>query len=195
MLYHFVGLVPDIPVPICSGYRFRMGFLEHVEYFGLEAENDEVVDGLIDLLEMRGSLMSVLRTGYTMDPSSSVSGRLSAGGGLVAQSDPLVEPFPLPVQGVARHLLSRGGKRYALKKEEARNTQASEGDILTVVSDLRLGVETGSIDWIVEYCEADVVRVQDYYPFGMARQDQSYGSTGVEKGKMQHFTWRTNRKR
>jgi hypothetical protein len=165
-----------------------VGCLEHWEYFGLAAENDEVVDGLIDSLEMRDGLMSGLLSGYTVDLGSSVSGRLSVGGGLVAQSDPLVEPFPLPVQGVGKSLLSRGSKRYALKKEVARNTQASEGDILAVVSDLRLGMETGSIDWIVEYYEADVVRMQDYYPFGMARQYQSYGSNGAEKGKMQGFT-------
>ena len=51
-----------------------MGFLEHGEYFGLEAENAEVVDGLIDSLEMRDGLMLVLRTGYRMGPIVSVSG-------------------------------------------------------------------------------------------------------------------------
>ncbi len=51
-----------------------MGYLEHGEYFGLLAENDEVVDGLIDLLTMCDGLMSVLPIGYTKDHGSSVSG-------------------------------------------------------------------------------------------------------------------------
>jgi hypothetical protein len=48
--------------------------LEHGEYFGLWAENDEVDGRLIDSLEMRDGLMSVFGTGYTMDPIVSVSG-------------------------------------------------------------------------------------------------------------------------
>ncbi len=38
------------------------------------AENDEVVNSLIDSLKMRDGLMSVLLSGYTKDHSSSVSG-------------------------------------------------------------------------------------------------------------------------
>ncbi len=87
------------------------------EYFGLAAENDEVVGSLIDSLEMRDGLMSVLRTGYTMDPSSSVSGRLSGRNGAVGESYHTVEPLPLPVPGVGSYLLSRGAKRYELKNQ------------------------------------------------------------------------------
>jgi hypothetical protein len=47
--------------------------LRYGEYFGLLAKNDEVVGSLIDWTEMRDGLMSDLRTGYMMDPSSSVS--------------------------------------------------------------------------------------------------------------------------
>ncbi len=69
-----VGLVSAIPVPIYSGYQFWMGFLEHGEYFGLAAENDEVVGSLIDSLEMRDGLMSRLLSWCTKDHGSSVSG-------------------------------------------------------------------------------------------------------------------------
>ena len=52
----------------------EMDRLGYGEYFGLAAENDEVVDRLIDSLAMRDGLMSVLLIGYTKDRSSSVSG-------------------------------------------------------------------------------------------------------------------------
>ncbi len=150
--------------------------LGYGKYFGLAAENDEVVDILIDSLAMRDGLISVLLTGYTVDIGSSVSGSLSAGGGVAGQSEPSGEPFPLPVQGVGRSLLSRGGKRYELKKEVARNTQASEGDILAIVSDLKFGVETGTPDWIVENYQVDVMRMQDCYPFEMEMPQWGYVS-------------------
>jgi hypothetical protein len=65
-----VDTVPVIPadaVPLCRigsshsgldliGIPLSDGFLGAREYFGHAAENDEVVDGLIDLLEMRDGL-------------------------------------------------------------------------------------------------------------------------------------------
>lgn len=154
--------------------------LGYGEYFGLLAENDEIVDSLIDSLEMRDGLMSVFCTWYKIDPSSSVSGPdgigMRVGNGAVGVSDPAVEPLPLPGSGVGSYLLSWGAKRYELKKEETRNSQAPEGDTLAVVSDLKFGVETGTPDWIVENYQVDVMRMQDCYPFGMEMPQRGYVS-------------------
>ncbi|MBK9452728.1 MAG: RHS repeat-associated core domain-containing protein [Bacteroidetes bacterium] len=163
-----------------GGDSLEVDRLGYGEYFGLAAENDEVVDSLIDSLEVRGSLTSVLRRGFSLDPVVVGGGPVYHGGGVVGQSDPAVEPLPLPVPGVGSYLLSRGGKRYELKNHL--------GDIVAVVSDLKLGIETGSPDWIVEYYEGDVVRMQDYYPFGMempqrgyVSEEYRYGYNGKEK--------------
>lgn len=56
---------------------------------------------------MTDGLMSVLRTGCTKDPLVSVSGPdgigMRAARGVVGQSDPAVEPFPLPVPEVGSY--------------------------------------------------------------------------------------------
>ncbi len=49
----------------------RLGF---GDYFGLAAEIVEIADSLVDSLEMKDGLMSVLPIGYTKDHGSSVSG-------------------------------------------------------------------------------------------------------------------------
>jgi RHS repeat-associated protein len=163
-----------------GGDTLEVDRVAYGEYFGLLAENDEVVDSLIDSLEMRDGLMSVLRTGYSMDPVAVGGGPVWHGGGVVGQSDPAVEPLPLPFPGIGSYLLSRGGNRYELKNHL--------GNVLAVVSDLKLGRETGAPDWVAEYYEGDVVRMQDYDPFGVemdgrgyVSEEYRYGFQGQEK--------------
>jgi RHS repeat-associated protein len=158
-----------------GGDTLEVDRVAYGEYFGLAAENDEIADSLVDSLEMRDGLMSVLRTGYTMG-----TGLDGAFGAVVGQSDPPAEPLPLPVPAVGSYLLSRGAKRYEFKNHL--------GDVLAVVSDLKLGTETGTPDGIVEYYAGDVARMQDYYPFGMempkrgyVAEEYRYGYNGKEK--------------
>jgi hypothetical protein len=128
------------------------------EDFGLAAENAEIADSLVDSLHRREMLMTILRKGFTMG-----IGLEDHDGVEVGPPRPHGEPFPLPKPAVGNYLLSRGGKRY----EQARDTQLAKkalntlGDVLAVVSDLKLGRETGTPDWIAEYYEGDVVRMQD----------------------------------
>ncbi|MBP8073643.1 MAG: hypothetical protein KAY96_02700 [Bacteroidia bacterium] len=163
-----------------GGDTMEVDRLGYGEYFGLLAENEEVVDSLIDSLELRSSLTSVLRRGFSMDPIVVGGGPVYHGGGVVGQSDPAVEPLPLPVPGIGSYLLSRGWRRYELKNRLS--------DVLAVVSDLKLGMESGAPDWIVEYYVGDVLRMQDYYPFGMempqrgyVSEEYRYGYNGQEK--------------
>ncbi|MBK9453214.1 MAG: hypothetical protein IPN95_28220 [Bacteroidetes bacterium] len=136
------------------------------------------MDSLIDSLEVR-VLTSVLRRGFSLDPVVVGGGPVYHGGGVVGQSDPAVEPLPLPVPGVGSYLLSRGGKRYELKNHL--------GDIVAMVSDLKLGIETGSPDWIVEYYEGMWLDA-GLLSFGMempqrgyVSEEYRYGYNGKEK--------------
>jgi RHS repeat-associated protein len=163
-----------------GGDSLEVDRLSYGEWFGLAAENAEVVDSMIDSLHVRDGLVSVLRTGYFMDPVDVGGGHVWNGGGAVGNSDPAVEPLPLPKPGVGSYLLSRGGKRYEFKDHL--------GDVLAVVSDLKLGKEIGTPDWVAEHYVGDILRMQDYYPFGMempkrgfVSEEYRYGYNGKEK--------------
>jgi RHS repeat-associated protein len=111
----------------------------------LNAENAYLADSLYDSLSMRGKLNSVLRKSYGGGPESSVS----AEEGGVGAIDPGVEPEPTEKPVGGKYFMHRGRKVYELKNHL--------GNVLAVVSDVKMGVGPAVSNAVVSYYEADVV--------------------------------------
>ncbi len=121
------------------------------EFYGLNAENLYLADSLIDSLSRRSSLKSVQRDAY---------GGPALGEGHIADIDPGVEPVRTEQAVVGSFYLHRGRKVYELKNHL--------GNVLAVVSDVKLGISTANYSPApVDYYIADVVEMTDYEPFGM----------------------------
>ncbi|MEZ4843007.1 MAG: RHS repeat-associated core domain-containing protein [Saprospiraceae bacterium] len=62
--------------------------------------------------------------------------------------------------------LYRGEKQYELSNHL--------GNVLVVVSDRKIGFEKYNNNGKIEYYQADILMVSDYYPFGMTMEERSY---------------------
>jgi RHS repeat-associated protein len=117
------------------------------DFYGLSAENAYIADTLLDSMSRRSSLKSVQRASY---------GGASEREGSVGDIDPGLQTERSEQAEVATFYLNRGRKVYELKNHL--------GNVLAVVSDVKLGVSTSSL---VDYYIGDVVEMTDYEPFGM----------------------------
>ena len=80
----------------------------------------------------------------------------------------------IPLLGIGYSLIqTRGAKEY-----ERTNHL---GNVLTTVSDKKIGVSSASNSVLVDHYEPDNVSAQDYYPFGMLQPGRSYLSTNGDK--------------
>ncbi|MEM6273430.1 MAG: hypothetical protein AAF998_28750 [Bacteroidota bacterium] len=130
------------------------------EFHSLVAENDYLPDSLLDTLSGRRSLNGLRRI---------VGGSIGIGsviGPVVSSRTINVEPVVQPWQG--RYALFRGQKVY----EETNHL----GNVLAVVSDLKLGRESGVADSVVDFYVADVRSLSDYWPFGAPLQERQFGA-------------------
>ena len=150
------------------------------KFFGLDAGN-AYLDG--------SSLKSVQKKGYP----TSLGGRVvigppAFGGGLgmeVDVIDPEIEPVVLGKPAIGRFALERGWKAYELKNHL--------GNVLAVVSDLKIGKGVLGAAPLVGHYEADVLEMADYYPFGMVLPKRAWSAGGRYRfgfnGKEQDDEW------
>ena len=71
---------------------------------------------------------------------------------------------------------TRGAKEYELTNHL--------GNVLTTVSDKKIGVPSTANNALVDHYEPDVLSVHDYYPFGMLQPGRSYLSPNGYKSLM-----------
>ena len=117
-----------------------------------------------------------------------VIGPPAFGGGLgmeVDVIDPEIEPVVLGKPAIGRFALERGWKAYELKNHL--------GNVLAVVSDLKIGKGVLGAAPLVGHYEADVLEMADYYPFGMVLPKRSWSAGGRYRfgfnGKEQDDAW------
>lgn len=65
---------------------------------------------------------------------------------------------------ISRQFYGGGGFERARKQYELSNHL---GNVLTTISDKKLGVSSGAIGSLIDYYEPDIISANDYYPFGM----------------------------
>ncbi len=136
------------------------------DFYGLSAGNAYIADSLIDSLGRRSSLKSVQRDSYGGPIVS--GGGVSADDGSVGNIDPGLDPDPSGKAVVGTFVLHRGHKVYELKNHL--------GNVLAVVSDVKLGMGPMAMPSSVQYYAADVVEMSDYEPFGLLLARRHYVS-------------------
>jgi RHS repeat-associated protein len=80
----------------------------------------------------------------------------------------------IPLLGIGYSLTqTRGQKEYELTNHL--------GNVLATVSDKKIGLPSAANSSLIDHYEPDIVRAQDYYPFGMLQPGRSYlSSTGSQ---------------
>ena len=114
----------------------------------------------------RGSLTSVQRLSFGGPLGSGISSTDEAA---VGDADPTIEPAPTGMAVGGRYLLERGRKAYEVKNHL--------GNVLAVVSDLKIGTDVTNVQpTVVAHYLPDVLELTDYEPFGMHLASRRYVS-------------------
>ena len=132
---------------------YEVDRMAYGEFYALSAENAYISSSQIDSLELRSSLNSVQRRSWSPGPGLDRP-EVDV---IVGNVDPGVRPRPVEDSWSGKYSLLRGAKMYEMSNHL--------GNVLAVVSDLKLGVgdnvSTPQAPWAVDYYTADVVSMQE----------------------------------